>query len=1087
MSGRPQWKKPLVVEQPLPGKPPPSMPHDSASASTTLSTAPDTQVRHEATLLTNHYEIVKTATAKSGPATTNSPPASKSPVKSTASKVSVSSPSKATAARKTPPKSPVSKQSGSSPPKSPGSKQSGPSSPQGLPATTVAINDIQFFRYNLTFTRELTEDEIKRRAEKKAKEEKKAKLDRKAKEEKKAKEPEKPADDQDPDTLENKLQPAAKAKRRLIYLLLKKLAEEDKISVNVASDYNSFLVTCSRLPPGVTGNNRHRIVLYGDHEQYVTAYPVYHITIKEGPRLLTLDELAASQKGTPGVAFTRVDQKNTVDALNALFTHIANQATFKDRLNSPRATMTRVGSKKFFELKKTKDCGPWDMKQEAEGLQARTGFFISVRLPKGPLAQPLLNINTTTSAIRPSGNLDTLLRSHGNANILQLASVLEGVQVHTTHIADPVIQRNQLRHKFSELAGGTVALSQAANVTFNITDINGTNTTTTVVQYFQANYPNAGVVGTDLVVDVGSGQRRTFIPAKLLVVEPEQVFTRSTKMVNEAARRPDANRNLIQVDGKDMFGVGRQVGLGHLSNLFAGLSIRQNMLPVHAKVLEAPKVSYLGAITNPALRKGKWNLQQQRFARSGTAKTTTWSVLSLQTTALTVRARYIQDFQTNLQTGMQRYGLQATKWPRQNNLDPLQTFASAGRTPEEWLERLTDIQKKGVDVLFVLLPSKHASFYTIIKQIGDLELGLQTICHVCDDQKPKNPPRNFPAQWFGPKTDPNTIANLLLKFNLKSSQHGVNQQFAGERSYLLEGDTMLMGMDVTHAGAGAMKGAPSIAAVVGSIDDRFAQFPAVLEENQRRVPLPGAKYGLPSEEIHPLDKMVKISIERWKTKNGRLPTRIIVFRDGLSEEQIEDVCKQAENKRINDALTELYGKNHPKVITICTVKRHHTRFFGDNRSGKNVQDEIFRNPDQGPNESAYLDNPVPGTLVDNGVVLDEAGPDNEHDFFLISHHVFSKKGTARPTHYVVTRNDVEAKKLDLAIMTHSLCYLFGRSTTSVSVATPSYYADLACDRARFYVRDAYVGRSREEYDEEPETLNDYMAVHPRMSESMFYI
>jgi eukaryotic translation initiation factor 2C len=452
-------------------------------------------------------------------------------------------------------------------------------------------------------------------------------------------------------------------------------------------------------------------------------------------------------------------------------------------------------------------------------------------------------------------------------------------------------------------------------------------------------------------------------------------------------------------------------------NLFAGLSIRQNMLPVQAKVLEAPKVSYLQNITEPARRKGKWNLQKQQFARSGTAKTTTWSVLSVQTTTLTVAAGHIQNFQRSLQAGMQQYGLQATKWPSHNNLDPLQTFASSG-DPDKWLERLTNIQKKGVDVLFVLLPSKHASFYTIIKQIGDIELGLQTICHVCDEQKPHKAQRNPPPPWFGPKTDPNTIANLLLKFNLKSSQHGVNQQFAGEKSYLLQGDTMLMGMDVTHAGAGAMKGAPSIAAVVGSIDDRFAQFPAVLEENQRRTPLPGAKYGLPSEEIHPLDKMVEVSINRWKTKNGRLPTRIIIFRDGLSEEQIEDVCKQAENKRINDALTALYGKaeHHPKVVTICTVKRHHTRFFGDNRSGKNVQDEIFRNPDQGPNESAYLDNPVPGTLVDNGVVLDVAGPNHEHDFFLISHHVFSKKGTARPTHYVVTRNDVGAEKLDLAIM-----------------------------------------------------------------------
>jgi hypothetical protein len=39
---------------------------------------------------------------------------------------------------------------------------------------------------------------------------------------------------------------------------------------------------------------------------------------------------------------------------------------------------------------------------------------------------------------------------------------------------------------------------------------------------------------------------------------------------------------------------------------------------------------------------------------------------------------------------------------------------------------------------------------------------------------------------------------------------------------------MLVGMDVTHPGPGAVKGTPSIAAVVGSTDDKYAQFPASL-------------------------------------------------------------------------------------------------------------------------------------------------------------------------------------------------------------------------------------------------------------------
>lgn len=48
---------------------------------------------------------------------------------------------------------------------------------------------------------------------------------------------------------------------------------------------------------------------------------------------------------------------------------------------------------------------------------------------------------------------------------------------------------------------------------------------------------------------------------------------------------------------------------------------------------------------------------------------------------------------------------------------------------------------------------------------------------------------------------------------------------------------MLVGMDVTHPGPGAVKGAPSIAAVTASYDDEFTQFPASLrmQESKKEV------------------------------------------------------------------------------------------------------------------------------------------------------------------------------------------------------------------------------------------------------------
>lgn len=55
--------------------------------------------------------------------------------------------------------------------------------------------------------------------------------------------------------------------------------------------------------------------------------------------------------------------------------------------------------------------------------------------------------------------------------------------------------------------------------------------------------------------------------------------------------------------------------------------------------------------------------------------------------------------------------------------------------------------------------------------------------------------------------------------------------------WLMEKPTMLVGMDVTHPGPGAVKGAPSIAAVTASYDDEFTQFPASLrmQESKKEV------------------------------------------------------------------------------------------------------------------------------------------------------------------------------------------------------------------------------------------------------------
>lgn len=76
-----------------------------------------------------------------------------------------------------------------------------------------------------------------------------------------------------------------------------------------------------------------------------------------------------------------------------------------------------------------------------------------------------------------------------------------------------------------------------------------------------------------------------------------------------------------------------------------------------------------------------------------------------------------------------------------------------------------------------------------------------------------------------------------LKLNMKSG--GVNHRMEGRNAtWLGQQPTMLVGIDVTHPGPGTVKGTPSIAAVVASIDPNFGQFPASLriQESKQEVP-----------------------------------------------------------------------------------------------------------------------------------------------------------------------------------------------------------------------------------------------------------
>ena len=230
--------------------------------------------------------------------------------------------------------------------------------------------------------------------------------------------------------------------------------------------------------------------------------------------------------------------------------------------------------------------------------------------------------------------------------------------------------------------------------------------------------------------------------------------------------------------------------------------------------------------------------------------------------------------------------------------------------------------------------------------------------------------------------------------------------------------TMIFGADVTHSPGPTTANGPtgnSIAALVGSIDKRYTEYRCAIRLQSGR-----------NEIIEKLEEMVIELLEQFKERSaGRYPERILFFRDGVSEGEL-NVVVYHEVGAIKKAYRALGIKDDKIQITFVSVnKRHHVRFFADQADGDRTG------------------NLQPGTVVDSGIVHPF-----EFDFFLNSHAGLA--GTSRPAHYHVLYDEIGFSPDNIQELAYRLCYLYCRATKAVSIVPPAYYAHLVAARAKFH-------------------------------------
>ncbi|GAA47732.1 protein argonaute-2 [Clonorchis sinensis] len=592
------------------------------------------------------------------------------------------------------------------------------------------------------------------------------------------------------------------------------------------------------------------------------------------------------------------------------------------------------------------------------------GFITSVR----PQWKVRVNIDMTCKAFFTSGNLaDVMYEKYGDGIVncsRQMAMDLRRIRVETIPF-----YKNDAGDKYSRRF--TVhGLSSESAATLMIPDVNQT-----VADYFDKHhnirlkYPELPCVKVNLSRDV-------FLPMELLNIIPYQAPNAkkseiASEVIRCAAIRPEERFRELDTFVREI------IKSSHPLVKEFGIQVDPRPQKIPARVLDTPSASF--GRQQSQLGRGKW-MAPAFFHPASAEGVIDWAILSLPGDRNA--QRHQQMLATQLPSTAQRFNVKMNR-------------------PECAIIQRADLQHQFQQLIsrgihFILLVLYDDLNYPTIKRLGDLQTGMRTQC------------------VRGRTLDkPNVIPNLLLKINGKLG--GINWQILD----VMKNDELVMvfGADVTHpAPTQTQQVRQSIAAVLGSVTPDLMRYAVVVR--QQATTEKGNK--TTREIIDSMDSIVGELLKAFcRNTNGRFPTRLIFYRDGVSEGQFENVLVE-ELASIQRACTALRPDYEPAITYIVVQKRHHIRFRPTNPRQRNVD---------------------PGTVVDTHVTHAR-----EFDFYLCSQEGI--QGTSKPAHYHVLYDDSNWTSDALQRFTFFLCHAYMRCPRSVSYPAPTYYAHLAAFRAR---------------------------------------
>lgn len=647
------------------------------------------------------------------------------------------------------------------------------------------------------------------------------------------------------------------------------------------------------------------------------------------------------------------------------------------------------------------------------------GFYQSVRFT---LNGPMVNFDESFTAFYQCGgrNLRELVRQANDNRDLSCSDnrALRDVAQRLKHL--------KVRSIFTSITYKVHGFMNrnADNVSFK----DSSGRTVSVAEYFASTY-NYRLRHPALPLVKAHPRRDIYIPIEVLVVVENQ---RVAGLLS-----PDQTQSIVRIASakpwdRKKAALSKMQSVLNKSNAVRdsfGLRVETQLARVQGRILPPPDIQYSNSIVRPS--SGQWRQDKSRFVIAKDLRS--WAILL----NARIDRKDVDDFKKALVAAARRGGMAV------RNENPQIFPAGRNRIEDEMRVIVEQFKaKEPLQLIVIITERQDTAIYNEIKQTGDLKAGIATQVLLS-----KNVTNKRGLAMF--------CDNVILKINSKlGGQNSCVAKYHPSRipdPKFLEYPHIVLGADVTHPAPGARS--CSVAALVGSRDKPGVQYSAAIRNQKGRT-----------EIIQDLGGMFHEVYKQWYFAFGQKfhAGAIIMFRDGVSEGQYEQVLniELASLRRACEEISHLTHKHFmPKVTYIIVTKRHHTRFFTND---KNVADRSGNIP--------------AGTVVDQTVTSADY-----YDFYLNSHAGI--QGTSKPCKYVCLIDENNIPVDALQGYCYRLAHGFMRCNRSVSMVNSAYYAHLLAFRGRAYLAEGSDAGSTASHQDVPQTAK----IHDRLKGSLFWV